>query len=216
MLAIVLSVVLGSFLFLRLRQESIHASRMAQCNSNHASIVAAISQFYEQEGRFPADILAPDGTPLLSWRVELLSILAPIRYARFDLNQPWNSQKNGSVMHPTPHWYHCPGEKIHDVSHNASYYFVRYGEGQPGRTDNAKSTKTTDDEAMSCIAIVEAEGLKIPWSCPGDLEGDPCRLRLLNPEKATTACRRPETPFGVKLNGERVVLDRRGEKVSGR
>lgn len=206
--AAALSAVFLSMWFLNIRQEAVRASRMAQCNSNHATIVASMNQFRWEKGRLPADIVSPDATPLLSWRVELLSVLDPDRFAAFDVTQPWDSPKNLSAIHPTPQWFHCPGESTQADSVFSSYYVVRFGGAQSESSHGIQAAKSGATEAKSCVAIVEAEGLKIPWSCPGDLDGDSCQYKLRNPEKATSACGRPAIPFGTTLNGERVVFNR--------
>ncbi|MBL8812219.1 MAG: DUF1559 domain-containing protein [Planctomycetaceae bacterium] len=202
------AIILAGIYYWQLRQVAIHVSRQAQCNSNHATIVSMLLRYHVQTGKYPADVLSADGTPLLSWRVELLSILDPKRYAAFDLTQPWNSKHNLKAMFPTPQWYRCPGQSIRGEMHCSSYYFVRPQRGKFDEPGDTESTYGATEEAMDCVAIVEAEGLEIPWSCPGDLEGDSCRHQLVDPDRATTACGRSQTPFGVRLSGERVILNR--------
>ncbi len=61
------------------------------------------SAYFQQNGKFPADIVSADGKPLLSWRVELLPILGLTElYAKFKLDEPWDSETNRPLLDMMP------------------------------------------------------------------------------------------------------------------
>ncbi len=63
----------------------------------------AIVLFHGDKGRYPADIRDAQGTPLLSWRVELLPYLGEqALFDRFRLDEPWDSPANAQLIDRMP------------------------------------------------------------------------------------------------------------------
>ena len=63
--------------------------------------------YYMQHGKFPANILDAEGTPLLSWRVALLPIMGlEDFYNEFRLDEPWDSETNLALMETMPMIFH--------------------------------------------------------------------------------------------------------------
>lgn len=87
------------------------SNRRAVCAAHLSTLGFGLLRYSEEYGRFPSDITSPAGEPLLSWRVELLRVLDPKLYSRFDLTHAWNSDVNMTLLHRMPQWYTCPSDK---------------------------------------------------------------------------------------------------------
>ena len=60
----------------------------------------------------PAAITDKDGRPLLSWRVAILPFLdRSSLYAKFHLDEPWDSPHNLSLLDAMPNVYACPSDR---------------------------------------------------------------------------------------------------------
>lgn len=75
--------------------------------ANLRQITAALQSYREKHGHYPpAAIYAPDGTPLLSWRVALLPYLGQEElYKKFKLEEPWSSKTNYALLRQMPSVY---------------------------------------------------------------------------------------------------------------
>lgn len=63
----------------------------------------AFRLYYDTHGKFPSDIKAADGTPLLSWRVALLPTMQLDElYAKFNLEEPWDGPTNKELLTQMP------------------------------------------------------------------------------------------------------------------
>jgi prepilin-type processing-associated H-X9-DG protein len=82
-----------------------------RCAQNLHQIGQALHRFHDTEGAFPlAAISDKDGRPGLSWRVAILPHLGEqALYARFHLDEPWDSPHNHSLLKAMPAVYGCPG-----------------------------------------------------------------------------------------------------------
>ena len=57
------------------------------------------AKYYQENKKFPSDILDANGKPLLSWRVALLPSMGfEDLYKKFKLDEPWNSEANLAVL----------------------------------------------------------------------------------------------------------------------
>ena len=81
-----------------------------QDRANQLRTLAEICvEYHTQHGKFPADILDAEGTPLLSWRVALLPLMGPggtELYNKFKQNEPWNSETNLALSETIPFPFH--------------------------------------------------------------------------------------------------------------
>lgn len=186
-------------------QKSRAANRNAVCAAHLSTLGFGLIRYYERFDRFPSDVTSPSGEPLLSWRVELLQVLDPDLYIRFDLTQAWNSGVNLQLLHRMPSWYSCPADKEAKSKGIASYYAMSNGRN----TDTSEEFRTfqlVPEVDPECILLVEAAELRIPWTCPGDFPGDPCNARTLNVALATSACQHPRSPYAIRVDCQRVAL----------
>jgi prepilin-type processing-associated H-X9-DG protein len=91
-------------------QAAREAARRAQCVNNLKQIALGMHNNLSAENRFPAAaILGKDGKPLLSWRVKILPYVGEDSlYAKFHLDEPWDSAHNMSLLPQMPGIYACP------------------------------------------------------------------------------------------------------------
>lgn len=180
--------------------------RKAVCASHLSTIGFALHRYLSEHGRFPSDIVSPTGKPILSWRVELLSILDRDLYERFNREEPWNSEHNLRQLHAMPHYYFCPSDEEGKASGTTNYYAVVPQSTNPTTTPPA--TFDLDPYADGqCILLVESADLKIPWTKPGDLPGDPCDPGHIDRKLTSNACKHPGGTYIVMVNTIRRSLE---------
>ena len=67
----------------------------ATCRDHLGQVGRALAEYDRRRGHLPPPaIVDPWGRPLLSWRVELLRVSDPALYARFHLDESWDSPHN--------------------------------------------------------------------------------------------------------------------------
>jgi len=181
-------------------------ARRVQCICNLSSIAAKLHEYEQVHGKFPEDRESPSKQRLLSWRVELLSVLDRDLYERFNMEEPWNSEHNLRQLHAMPHYYSCPSDKEGKASGTTSYYIV-----VPQRTNESIPPHATFDldpyTDGQCILLVESADLKIPWTKPGDLPGDPCDPGHIDRKLTSNACKHPGGTYIVMVNTIRRSLE---------
>jgi hypothetical protein len=138
--------------------------QLAIAMHNYASMTNA--------SRFPPQaVFSPDGKPLLSWRVLLLSQLGEEKlYKEFHLNEPWDSAHNKKLLARMPKVYALPGSPAGTTD---TYYLAFVGksaffDGKKGLTIPA----SFPDGTSNTIMFVEA-AKGVPWTKPEDLPFDP-------------------------------------------
>ncbi len=90
---------------------AVRESRRQQCVKDLGQIGLAFYEYQRVRGHLPAPALADrDGRPLLSWRVAILPELGYASlYARFHLDEPWDSPHNRALLREMPTEFACPG-----------------------------------------------------------------------------------------------------------
>jgi hypothetical protein len=127
---------------------------------------------YESEHRHlpgPA-ICAADGTPLLSWRVALLPYLEHAAlFARFHLDEPWDSEYNLALLPLMPEVFApMPGAQADPFT---TPFRVFVGPGTAFENDRVRSGGMRDG-ASNTLAVVEASET-VPWTQPEELAFGP-------------------------------------------
>jgi len=131
-----------------------------------------VHNFYDKHKRIPLDIKSPDGTPLLSWRVELLEVLDPALYQQFHLQEAWDSPHNSKLMAKVPRWYaSVPGKE----SDGQTTVMMFNGPKTAFQNPNATMwfAGITDGLANTILAVESGPDKAVPWTKPADLTLDP-------------------------------------------
>lgn len=88
--------------------------RRQQTTNNFKQLALAMHNFYAKHGFLPGKYTVDaDGRPLLSWRVALLPHLeqAPL-YAKFKLDEPWDSEHNRPLADQMPEVFSVVGDDL--------------------------------------------------------------------------------------------------------
>jgi hypothetical protein len=141
---------------------------------NFGLIGSAIKTYHEQNGTLPPVALrSADGRPLLSWRVAILPYLGEeALFARFRLDEPWDSASNRALMPLMPHVYRYPG--VVQAPRDETFFQVLVGPGTAFERDGLKMPADFPDGLGETILAVEAT-TAVPWTKPADLAYAPDR-----------------------------------------
>ena len=141
--------------------------------NNLKQIMLALHNFHDTHGRFPADVLDADGTPILSWRVEILPFLEGGGLSeQFRRDEPWDGSHNQDLLGRMPEVYRSSGAP--PGSGETSYRAIS---GPSGFLDPAKPEGTgladfTDGTSNTIAVVMSREA--VPWTKPAsDLPFDP-------------------------------------------
>ncbi len=153
-------------------REAREAPRRAQCLSNLKQIGLAFYNYSDANSRMlPAAITNKGGRPLLSWRVAILPYLeSGSLYARFHLDEPWDSPHNLSLLGEMPGIYSCPSD--FSLKPGMTGYQVVIGD-DTAFTPDFKPVPILDfiDGLNNTILVGESRH-SVPWTKPEDLSLD--------------------------------------------
>ncbi len=150
------------------------AAARVQSQNNLKQIGLACINHNDATTQFPTDICDATGKPLLSWRVAILPYVEQQGlYAKFKLNEPWDSANNRPLMEQMPKVFEVPTHPSTNMTHYQRFVGpdtlfpvgkkVRY----PG--DFTKGT-------FNSLLVVEA-AFPVYWTKPEDIpfnaNGDP-------------------------------------------
>lgn len=130
----------------------------------------ALRAYVKANGRYPDPaIRARDGTPLLSWRVALLPLLGQQQlYARFDLDQPWDSPRNRALLAQIPPVYQSP-----ERADEKTNYLVPVGSTTVFRRPRSVHPRRIEDGVANTAILLEVDdSLAVPWTSPREYEVD--------------------------------------------
>jgi hypothetical protein len=165
---------------------AVRQSRLDQCDAHLKRLGQALNEYHEAHGHFPAPALAaPDGTPLLSWRVAILPHLGyRSLYERFRLNEPWSSPHNRALIAEMPPELACPGGP--GVRSGRTGYLVVVGpKSEPTSVNTPFEPARGVDlreitDGTSNTALIFETDRPVVWTRPEDLRwsqgGPPPRL----------------------------------------
>ena len=161
----------GVALLLPAVQAAREAARRSQCVTNCKQIGMALHNFDAANGRFPAAAITDKaGRPLLSWRVAILPYLgtpeATSLYARFKLDEPWDSPNNRPLAREMPTVYRCPSDPVVTTQGMTGYQVVVGPKTMFTGGEGVRLDEITD--GTSNTIMVAETGPDVPWSAPDD------------------------------------------------
>jgi hypothetical protein len=172
------------------------ADRTESAN-NMKRIGVAMHQHQDVQGFIPNNSYAPDGRPLLSWRVHILPYLGEEGlYRQFNLNEPWDGPTNRKLISQMPKIYgtaemrKTSGEGktyYRGFSHQGAIFEKPRAKGLP---PNRLTFGNILDGMTNTIAVVEA-GEAVEWTKPDDIDFGPGR---------------PLPPLGAGRKGDQVIV----------
>jgi Protein of unknown function (DUF1559) len=169
-----------------------------KCVENLLKIGLALHNHHDELGSFPkAAISDKDGRPGLSWRVAILPFLGEATlYAKFKLDEPWDSPNNKALLAEMPEVFACPSASHADPGITHYQSFVGHGAflepaydkrlekvwwvGDDGTKHYAGEPKggmhmaNFTDGMSNTLMVVEAKQ-GVPWTKPEDLPFDPAK-----------------------------------------
>ena len=157
----------------RLFGEDIEASRRAMCTNNLKQIGLAFFNYHEAHGTFPpAAITDKIGKPLLSWRVAILPYLyveeGPL-YAKFHLDEPWDSPHNRALIEPIPFVFACPTDRTRE-SGTTGYQAVIGADTAFTPDFKPLRVQAFTDGTTNTLLVGETR-CRVPWTKPEDRTG---------------------------------------------
>ncbi len=146
------------------------SAEKAQESNDLRQIGLAMQNYETVHGHFPPPArLTRDGRPGLSWRVEILPYLEQQNlYAKFKLDEAWDSPTNRPLGQYTPQPYHSRSEVLSSNTH----YRVFVGSGSLFDPDKKHNLADIKDGAANTLLVVEAAD-SVPWTKPDELEYKP-------------------------------------------
>jgi Protein of unknown function (DUF1559) len=127
------------------------------------------------QGRLPpAAIWDKDGRPLLSWRVLLLPDLKEKElFAKFHLDEPWDSPHNLALLPRMPLIYESPPSWILKTEPYTTFYQVFVGEGTAFEGKKGLRFREDFPQGGSMTILIVDAGKPVPWTKPEDLVYEP-------------------------------------------
>jgi Protein of unknown function (DUF1559) len=161
--------IIGFFTINKVRDASVRYHAQKRLRSiGHALLAYADDQ---DERRLPPAALADkNGKPLLSWRVAILPYLGEKDlYQRFNLDEPWDSPQNRSLIALMPEVFAPPQEALITVPKGMTHCQVLVGPDTAFDCPNGCSiTKDFPAGLGTTILLVEA-AQPVPWTKPHDV-----------------------------------------------
>ncbi len=169
---IVGSVVLFALLVMLLFPRTLRQPRrrlQPTCAQRLKLIGAALRRYAVNYDRYPPQaLLAPDGTPLLSWRVLILPYMGEgLLYRRFRLDEPWDSAHNKALLLEIPPVYRCP--LGHNIPQSQTSYLGISGPNAIFITGpSGIANSQLHDPLVSTMIVAEFHDQPVPWTKPVD------------------------------------------------
>jgi len=151
---------------------------------------AVLAHYDHHKGLPPAKILNDEGTPLLSWRVAILPDLGEQSlFARFHMDEPWDSPNNLPLLDQMPEIYQPDGEPCGNQT-RVQMFTGRHTVNGSRQTPTLGMDLKALGGGHVTIMFVEA-GTPVPWTKPEDIvtgTGDLIHLRTYSNGFLATMC----------------------------
>ena len=174
------------------------AERRAWCCSHLKMIATALQNYHDVHGCFPPSCtLDRAGKPMHSWRVLLLPYLGESDlYARYRLDEPWNSENNRRLAKLSTECYRCPADT--SAAEGTTSYLAVVGPHAAWRKEKALRMSDITDGISYTIMLVEVSDSGINWMEPRDLSFDEAAARI-------SAGLSPDGKLGIRSRHTSVV-----------
>ena len=146
--------------------------RRHQSMENLRQIALAMHTYHDIYHHFPTSALtAPDGKPLLSWRVAILPYLGQeALYKEFHLDEPWDSEHNRKLIDRMPDVYQSMSAVADE--HRTSY-LVPVGKGSVFEgAAGIPISEIKDGTSNTVMVLALADEQAVIWTKPEDYSYD--------------------------------------------
>jgi hypothetical protein len=156
-----------------------------ESSNNLKQIALACHEYSGRHGAFPTNSFATDQRPLLSWRVHILPYIGQANlHAKFNLNEPWDSQANKRLLSEMPSVFATPQQRHDGKWGTTTFYrgFAHQGAlfekppqvNLPGMQTSPRGVGMMGiaDGTSNTILVLEA-GEAVEWTKPDDLDLSP-------------------------------------------
>ncbi|QEG38414.1 DUF1559 family PulG-like putative transporter [Roseimaritima ulvae] len=165
-------------LFTTLLQPARRGAQQQQSMNNFKQLALAMHNFHDNYGFFPGKYTVDTkGRPLLSWRVALLPYLeqAPL-YAKFKLDEPWDSEHNLPLAQQMPDVFRVVGDDLPAGKSRVRLPVVAgslwSGDGPP------RTIRDITDGTSNTIWVATApKSAAVTWTKPDDWKLDEAKLK---------------------------------------
>jgi hypothetical protein len=143
------------------------AGRMQSLN-NLKQLGLAMHSYHSMHDHLPpAALYSKEGKPLLSWRVLLLPYLDQgALYARFNLDEPWDSPHNKKLLPLMPRVYAVSGQAQPGDAYK-TYFRVFVGKGTAFEGTTGLHLQEFTDGTSNTFLVVEG-GTPVEWTRPDE------------------------------------------------
>lgn len=131
--------------------------------------------YYAKNNAFPPTaICSSDGTPLLSWRVALLPALGPdgeALYAKFKLDEPWDSENNLKLLDAMPPFFRSP---LDETMTTKTTFQMFTGPDMPfGKTPQPLKMSDIPNPGKTFMVVSVVPEKAVEWTRPDTLAFEP-------------------------------------------
>jgi hypothetical protein len=154
--------------------------KLSQCFNNLKQIGLALNNYHNANGHFPmANAVDQNGTPLFSWRVEILPMLGYDKlYKSFEKDEPWNSPHNAKILgQESIKQYNCTSD-VREKDDFTTNYIAIIGPGTVWREDGPIKFSDLPDGGSHTVMLVEVANSGVHWAEPRDFTVDAALERM--------------------------------------
>lgn len=149
-------------------------NRRMQTAGNLKVLGDLINAYYAKNNHYPPlAITSADGTPLLSWRVALLSAMGPegeALYNEFKTDEPWDSETNIKLLERIPMVYRTP---FLPPNEGKTLFRIFSGEGVPlSLSDEPPKMNAFENPGKTFLVVAVDPSQAVEWTRPDELTFD--------------------------------------------